>query len=149
MWGSTLWQKFVICFTITFFTIWISTLATWTTILAARQEGQGAQSAPFSKVACGVLQDEAKVKATKTAPKGSTFRNFLLHRTHLCTSPHHRLRVARRYHHDRRLQVAPHFVWKGANWHCFCQRCRASDCVSWMEQVRSRIRCDTCCRLGD
>lgn len=75
MWGSTLWQKFVICFTITFFTIWISTLATWTTILAARQEGQGAQSAPFSKVACGVLQDEAKVKATKTAPKGSAWQD--------------------------------------------------------------------------
>jgi hypothetical protein len=77
MWGSTLWQKFVICFTIVFFTIWISTLATWTTILAARQEGQGAQSAPFSKVVCGVLQDEVKVKATKTAPKGSILPNFL------------------------------------------------------------------------
>jgi hypothetical protein len=70
MWGQTLWQKFVICFTIVFFTIWISTLATWSTIYFARVEGQGVLSAPFSKVVCGDLRDESKVKATKTAPKG-------------------------------------------------------------------------------
>ncbi len=70
MWGETLWQKFVFCFTIVFFIIWISTLASWTTIYYARQEGQGAQSAPFSKVVCGELKDENNVKATKTGPKG-------------------------------------------------------------------------------
>jgi hypothetical protein len=86
MWGQTLWQKFVICFTIVFFTIWISTLATWTTIYFARVEGQGELSAPFSKVVCGDLRDESKVKATQTAPKGVLAPQLTTHLVRACSS---------------------------------------------------------------
>jgi hypothetical protein len=65
MWGKSLWQKFLICFTLTFFAIWISTLLTWVTIYSARQEGQGSQSAPFKKAQCATLKD-----AVSTSPKG-------------------------------------------------------------------------------
>ena len=39
MWGKTWGEKFLICFTICFFIIWISTLGTWVTIYSARIEG--------------------------------------------------------------------------------------------------------------
>jgi hypothetical protein len=69
MWGSSLWQKFIICFSLCFFAIWISTLATWVTIYNARQEGQGTLTAPFKKLTCGTMRKN-NFDAIKTAAPG-------------------------------------------------------------------------------
>jgi hypothetical protein len=110
MWGDNLWQKFVICFSICFFTIWISTLATWVTIYTARQEGQGSLTAPFNKAVCGNLKDEIGQVATKTGPAGVSLAFVLV-----SFSLHARHELGRRHNHDRRLQVAPHCVRQGAD----------------------------------
>jgi len=73
-WG----EKFLICFTICFFVIWISTLGTWVTIYSARIEGQGRQSAPFSNVACATLNDATGTPATSTASKGSAWQDGIV-----------------------------------------------------------------------
>jgi hypothetical protein len=96
MWGNTLFQKFVICFSICFFTIWISTLATWVTIYSARQEGQGTLTAPFKKAVCGNLKDEIGQDATKTGPAGVSLAFALA-----SFSLHSRHELGRRHHYDR------------------------------------------------
>jgi hypothetical protein len=70
MWGDSIGQKLLICSVLVFFTIWISTLATWVTILYARQEGQGKMSGTFSTKSCAQLKDEKGVPATSTGMIG-------------------------------------------------------------------------------